>query len=287
MRVGLLYQPKIAAAVAHARRAAEALRRSGHEAWCASSWDILAAPNRIAATELVITFGGDGTLLRAARGAAPFGVPCLGVNYGRLGFLTELVAGDFERRLPELLDRSWWVEDRVILAWRHERAGALVEEGLAAGDVVVGRGRIARVIEVEVWIDGVLLTTYTSDGVIVSTPTGSTGYTQATHGPVLHPSVRDVVVTPISPFLTPANAIVVPANTTVVLVAYSTHEAVLSVDGQTDFMLATGDRVICAGADQLARFARLQPRDYFYATLAEKLRWRVPRTMPRPSGANY
>jgi len=245
--------------------------------------DILEDPQRIRTSDLIFTFGGDGTLLRASRMAAPFGVPCAGVNYGRLGFLTEFRAAEFDGRLAGLLQGGHWVEERLLIDWTRRTASGQQVSGLAAGDVVIGRGRIARVIEVEVHINGMLLTTYTADGVIVATSTGSTGYTQAAHGPVLPPQSRDLVVTPICPFLTPANAVVVGADCTIELVAHSTHEVTLSIDGQTEHVLTSGERIVCRGSEHLARFARWQTREYFYATLAEKLRWQVPREIPRPT----
>lgn len=282
MRVALLFQPRIAASVAHAQRTQHRLQCRGLDAWCVSSWEITERPGDLAGAQLVVTFGGDGTLLRAARAAAPYRAICLGVNYGRLGFLTEFSPDEFDERLDEVLDGGYWIEERVLIDWTHHDVNGVVASGLAAGDVVVGRGRMARVVEVEVRINGVVLTTYTSDGVIVATPTGTTGYVQAAGGPVLHPKVRDLVMTPLVPFLTPANSIVVGHDERVELTTYTTHEATLSIDGQTDQLLASGDRVVCKASEHLARFARLRESDYFYATLAEKMRWRVPREMPRP-----
>ena len=202
-----------------------------------------------------------------------------------MGFLTEFSGAELDARLPALLEEQHWIEPRILIDWKRVREGGANDHGIAAGDVVVGRGRIARVIEVEVRIDDAALTTYTADGVIVAAPTGTTGYTQAAGGPVLHPEVRDLAVTPIVPFLTPANSIVVGPEVTIDLRASTTHEATLSIDGQTEYLLDPGDRVICRVSDHVARFARLQPRSYFYATLAEKLRWRVPREIPRPSNS--
>lgn len=282
MRVALLFQPRIAASVAHAQRTQQRLQSRRLDAWCVSSWEITEQPNDLAGADLVVTFGGDGTLLRAARAAASHRAICLGVNYGRLGFLTEFTPDEFDARLDEVLDGGYWIEERVLIDWTHHSVNGVVASGLAAGDVVVGRGRMARVVEVEVQINGVVLTTYTADGVIVATPTGTTGYVQAAGGPVLHPEVRDLVMTPLVPFLTPANSIVVGHDERVELTTYTTHEATLSIDGQTDQLLTSGDRVVCKASEYLARFARLRESDYFYATLAEKLRWRVPREMPRP-----
>ena len=282
MRVGFLYHPRIEQAMHHARRASASVGEGRVEAWCSSSWDVVENPAQVAGSDLLITFGGDGTLLRAARAAAPYGVACTGVNYGRIGFLTEFDAINFDSQIHALLQGDYWIEERVLLSWSHETSRPNTFDGLAAGDVVVGRGRIARVVDIEVWLDGELLTTYTADGVIVATPTGSTGYTVAAQGPVLHPESRDLIVTPICPFLTPSNTIVVGPNATIDLRVRSTHEATLSIDGQTDHLLTSGDRVVCHVSEHPALYARMQPRSYFYSTLAEKLHWRVPREMPRP-----
>ena len=282
MRIGLLFQPRIKASEAHARRIQEKLAGRAVDTWCDSSWTVTEQSQALEGSDLVITFGGDGTLLRAARAAAPFGAACVGVNYGRLGFLTEFDPDEFDTQLDRVVEGVSWVEERVLLDWTHHANGVESTAGLAAADVVVGRGRIARVVEIEVRINGVVLTTYMADGVIVATPTGTTGYVQAANGPVLHPEVRDLVINPIVPFLTPSNAIVVGHDVRVELLVYTTHEATLSIDGQTDHLLASGDKIVCQASEHVARFARFRERDYFYATLAEKLRWRVPRDMPRP-----
>lgn len=285
MRVGILFHPRIEASVRHAERVADRLAALHVDAWSASSFDAVETPDLINGSSLILTFGGDGTVLRAARTAAPFGVPCAGVNYGRVGFLTEFSGGELDACLPDLLEGKHWIESRVLIDWTRLSDGSAINSGTAAGDVVVGRGRIARVVEVEVRLDDGPLTTYTADGVIVASPTGTTGYTQAAGGPVLHPEVRDLAVTPIAPFLTPSNCVVVGPDVTIELRASSTHEATLSIDGQTEYLLDHGDRVVCRVSAHVARFARLQPQSYFYATLAGKLRWRVPRDIPRPSSS--
>ncbi len=285
MRLGLLYQPHIAASVRHAERVRQRLADLGVDAWSASSFDIVDHPHPIEGSQLLLTFGGDGTVLRAARTAAPFGVPCAGVNYGRIGFLTEFSGAELDACLPDLVAGRFWIEPRLLIDWTRVGNGSLRDRGIAAGDVVVGRGRIARVIQVEVRIDDAELATYTADGVIVAAPTGTTGYTQAAGGPVLHPEVRELVVTPIAPFLTPANSIVVGPDVTIDICARTTHEATLSIDGQTDYLLDSGDRVVCRASEHVAQFARVQSRAYFYATLAEKLRWRGPHQLPRPSNS--
>ncbi len=282
MRVGLLFHPRIDSAVRHAREVGQRLTAGGVDVWRASVWDVADDTSQIDGSDLVVSFGGDGTLLRASRGAARYGVACIGVNYGRIGFLTDLRPQELDDRLSELIGGDFWIEERVLIDWRHVPARGAVTSGLAAGDVVVGRGRIARVVEIAVAIGGAHLTTYTADGVIVATPTGSTGYTQAAGGPILHPECRDLVITPISPFLTPNNSVVLGQETPIELVAHTTHEVTLSIDGQTERALESGDTVVCRISEHPARYARLQPRDYFYSSIAEKLRWPVPGQFPRP-----
>ena len=124
MRVALLFQPRIAASVEHANRVQQRLTCRDLDAWCVSSWEITERPADLAGADLVVTFGGDGTLLRAARAAAPYAATCLGVNYGRLGFLTEFTPDDFDARLDEVLDGGYWIEERVLIDWtHHDRRG--------------------------------------------------------------------------------------------------------------------------------------------------------------------
>ena len=282
MRVGILFHPRIDSAVRHARDVCGRLAAGGVDTWRASSWGVVEDPSQIEGSDLIVSFGGDGTFLRATRSAAPYGVPCIGVNYGRIGFLTDLRPEELDDRLAELIQGDFWIEERVLIEWSHVLSNGEVTTGVAAGDVVVGRGRIARAVEIDVAVSGLHLTTYTADGVIIATPTGSTGYTQAAGGPILHPECSDLVITPISPFLTPSNSVVVNRGMTIELVAHTTHEATLSIDGQTDRAIESGDTVVCRICEHHVRHARLQPHDYFYSSVAEKLRWQVPRKLSRP-----
>jgi NAD+ kinase len=226
----------------------------------------------------LITLGGDGTLLRAARMGARYKVPMLGVKMGKLGFLAEVQPHDWEEPLRRLLAGDYWVEQRLMVRVRVERTTRdhyVLCTYDALNDVVVGRGNLARVVRIAAELDGGYLTTYTCDGLIVSTATGSTGYALAVGGPVMPPELRNILVIPIAPHLSMDRAVILSEGATVRLRAYSDYPSMLTVDGQVVVELEEGDEVIVVGSPHLARFVRVRERSYFYQTLMEKMRWAV------------
>ncbi len=210
--------------------------------------------------------------MRTARVGAAFHLPILGGNLGRLGFLTELQPSQVLHKLEALVDGQYWLEERMMLHADVERERHIVHSYEALNDVVVGRGRIARVVRVETYIDGQYLTTYVADGVIVATPTGSTAYSLAAGGPILDPTLFNLLLTPIAPHLTVATALVLPGTVHVHLGLSTEYEASLSIDGQVDLPLEDGDSVVIAASRNVCRFVRLGERNYFYKTLLERLR---------------
>jgi len=266
-RVGILYHPKIPAAKAFADELAGFLPSLNAAVWLCSAWDEEGARAQIEGTELILSVGGDGTILRAARAVAPQSIPIVGINLGRLGFMTELSAEEAYDRLPALLAGEGWVDERAML--QAELAGK--EPFHALNDVVLGRGAVSRVIYVETTIDGAPLTTYKADGVILATATGSTGYSLATGGPILYPQSREILLNPICPHPTFANAVVLPPTAIVELKVRTDHQAMLSMDGQIDLALESGDTVRVRLSPHVARFLRVQPPTFFYSILMEKL----------------
>jgi NAD+ kinase len=266
-RVGILYHPKIAAAGALAEELADFLPSLDASVWLCSAWDEEGAKAQVEGTELIVSVGGDGTILRAARAVAPQSIPIVGINLGRLGFMTELSAEEARDRLPALLAGEGWVDERAML--QAEVAGK--EPFHALNDVVLGRGAISRVIYVETTIDGAPLNTYKADGVILATATGSTGYSLAAGGPILYPQSREIILNPISPHLTFANAVVLPPTAIVELKVRTDHQAMLSIDGQIDLALESGDSVKVKLSPHVARFLRVQPLTFFYSILMERL----------------
>ena len=246
------------------------------------SWEVNETTPDLGDTDLLLSLGGDGTLLRAVRAAASFGIPCMGINFGRLGFLTELEQLDIESIVKRFEAGDGWLEERVMLDWRLMRGDSQVAGGIATNDVVVARGSISRVIDVSLEIDGGFIVTYTADGVVVTNPTGSTGYGLALGGPVMHPQARTLAITPICPFLTANNSLVADANAQIDLIVDSQHEVGLTVDGQTHIPMQDGDRVSCTASEHSARFLRFGPRNYFFPVLARKMRWPVPTELLGP-----
>ncbi|HLA24759.1 MAG TPA: NAD(+)/NADH kinase [bacterium] len=221
---------------------------------------------------LLVVFGGDGTILRAARLAAGRGVPILGVNMGGFGFLAEVSTTDFADALPSLLAGRYHLDERMMLqadVERHDAAQSL----LALNDMVVTKSGIARVLRLRVSVNSEHLASYPADGVIVATPTGSTAYSLSAGGPILDPRVQALVITPICPHTFNSRAVVVAGDDVVTVeVASPDPEATLTVDGRVGVTLTAVRRVIVRRAAQRTRFIRLGDTR-FYGILRTKLAW--------------
>lgn len=237
-----------------------------------SVWDTEQLHEVLPRVDVAITLGGDGSILRASRTAALYNTPVLGINLGKLGFLAEIEPDDVAARIPALVRGDYWVEQRIMLQIEHRREGETLATFHALNEGVVGRRSLTRVVRVRTRLNGQTLTTYTADGMLVATPTGSTAYAHAAGGPILHPEVHSVVLTPICAHPNPSGALVVPSSTVVDLTVYSDHEAALSIDGQEDVLMEDGDVAVMRVSPYVARFLRSQKRDYFYETLLRKLR---------------
>jgi NAD+ kinase len=273
-RVGIAYHPLNEAAHSLAKKLARYLDDSGVPAWLCSAWETDKLKAKVPGTDLVLTAGGDGTILRVAQAVMGHGVPITGINLGQLGFLAEIRADEIMDRLPGLLDGKGWIDERTVLEARltpaaGEKSG---ETFYALNDVVVARGGIARIIYVEASINSKQLAKYKADGVIVATATGSTGYSLSAGGPVLPPQADDFLLTPILPHPGPAYGLVLEPNTVVGLKVRTYHQATLSIDGHLNRELSTGDSLTVKRSDTRVRFLRSGPRDYFYATLEQKLK---------------
>jgi NAD+ kinase len=223
--------------------------------------------------EFAVVLGGDGTLLAAARALAGSGIPLLAVNLGSLGFLTEVKLDELYRAI-EAVEKNQGVRDaRATLYCQVVRRGERVAEFTALNDVVVSKSTIARMIEVDVSIDDQFVANYRADGVIVSTPTGSTAYSLAAGGPILEPTVDAFVVTPISPHaLTNRPLVVRDTSAITLLVRNPPDEAYLTVDGQSGMEVLENDRVVCTKSKQHVNLLRLPGRTFF-EVLRTKLKW--------------
>lgn len=218
--------------------------------------------------DLLIAMGGDGTMLRAGQISARLGVPVLGINLGRFGFLTEIEQGGWPQALQRLLDGNYRVEQRMMLHIEHRRQEQTLDVREALNEAVVCRGGSVRPVRLRAWIDDLPLTNYMADGLIAATATGSTAYALAAGGPVLPPEMRNILVVPVAPHLSMGRAIVLPDTARVVIqVEINHHQAVLSCDGQTPIDLQDGDQIQVTASPNTARFIRLGDPGYFYRRL--------------------
>jgi NAD+ kinase len=225
---------------------------------------------------VVITVGGDGTILRAVQFAAPLGAPILGVNFGKVGFMTEIEPADALEMVPKYLEPGFgWVQERAMLqvdvAPSRERAGHHFPLH-ALNDVVVGRGGVSRMVQLKTIVNGTELTTHRADAVVVATATGSTGYALSAGGPILYPESTDILIKPVASHITLSPAVVVPRNSVVELVLESGQMGALSADGSPDGPLQPGDIVRISASPLRAKFLRAGSPDRFYASLVYRLR---------------
>jgi NAD+ kinase len=225
-------------------------------------------------TDLLVTLGGDGSILRAAQATAPHSTPILGINLGRVGFLSEARPETWRDVLARVLVGDYWVEERRMLRAVVRQEGEVTGQADALNDVVAGRGAQARVAHLCTEVDGGYLATYIADGLIVATPTGSTAYALAAGGPVLPPQLRNILLVPVAPHLSMERPIVLSEGVTVRITITGGRPAVLTVDGRVLAELRDGDEVTVEASPHVARFARVQEQTYFYKTLVARL---VPR----------
>lgn len=272
-RLALVYHPhkEIAHELAEQWRA-EIVAQGAPEPIVANAWEEGRLEQLAHKVDLLLTLGGDGTLLRAARVAAPAGVPVMGVKLGTVGFLSGLRPEAFLENLPRLLTSDYWIEERLMVRARWLRGDQEMGVYDAINDVVVSRGKLARVIRIEAEIDGEVLQLFAADGAIIATATGSTAYSLAAGGPILAPTVRTMLLTLISPYLSPIHSLALPEGASVSLQVHSQNNPILTIDGQADHTLQDGDIVETKASPHLARFARLETRGYFYRTLVNRLR---------------
>ena len=273
-KIGILYHPMIKAAYSLAKKLEEFLSSTGVSVWLCSAWEGEKSRAQVNDTDLILSIGGDGTILRAVQAVVPHSIPITGINLGKLGFMTELDADEAVAKLPALLSGEGWIDERAILKAELLPAEETESPRLfyALNDVVVSRGAIARVVYVDASIDGEPLTTYKSDGVIVATATGSTGYSLSAGGPILHPQAKELILLPIVPHLSSAYTLVLPSTAVVKLRLSSAHQAILSVDGHINLPLSNDAVVTVKHGSSKARFLRIRPQNAFYRSLEQKLK---------------
>ncbi len=218
-------------------------------------------------SDLLIALGGDGTMLRAGHVCAPLGIPLIGINHGNFGFLIELGPDEWQQYLPRLISGDYSTEKRMLLHVELRRGDKLVGTWQALNEAMVGRGRVVRPVHLNASLDGHPLTTYVSDGLIISTPTGSTAYALAAGGPILPPTLRNLLLLPVAPHLSVDRALVLAEGASISVELERGDEAVLSVDGQPPEAMELGDRVDVRASEHSLRFLRFREASYFYQRL--------------------
>jgi NAD+ kinase len=269
-RIALCYNPnaEIARELAFVLR--DEIDQRGVEAWVVDDDE---SASSFTGADLVICLGGDGSVLHTARVIMGSPAVILGVNLGRLGFLTEFDGSVALERLDEVLGGAGRVEERTML--RASVTGA-AEHYHGLNEAVVGRATLSRAIQLAVDVSGTRVADYRCDGVIVASATGSTAYALSVGGPILYPESNDLIVVPVAPHLSAQHAVVLPGNETVHITLEQRQQAVLSVDGLADVQLNEGDSVDVSASQFRARFLRLKPRSDFYQRMATQLGWHRP-----------
>jgi len=228
------------------------------------------------AIDLAIVVGGDGTMLGIARELAPSGVPVIGINHGRLGFMTDIPLDRWTEALAAILDGHYEAEERTLLDTRvlRDPDSQVPFEARALNDVVVGRGLVGRMLELNVEVDGKFMYTQRADGLIIATPTGSTAYALSANGPILHPQLSGIVLVPVAPQALSNRPIVLPDTCTVTVRIGDETDARVNCDMQTFSDLHPGDRIVIQRSAHRIRF--LHPSGYsYFATLRGKLAWQA------------
>jgi len=226
--------------------------------------------------DFLIVLGGDGTLLSAARTVGYTGKPILGVNMGGLGFMTAVTLDELFPALTRILRDEIEYDERMMLDVHLHRHGEQVADYTVLNEVVINKGALARIIDIRVYVEQELLADYKADGLIISSPTGSTGYSLSAHGPIVHPSLQSILVTPICPHMLTLRPLLIPDDMVVraelVLKGTEVTDVFLTLDGQVGFRLQKGDVIEVRKAKSVIKFIRSPFRDYF-TMLRTKLKW--------------
>ncbi|HEU0253273.1 MAG TPA: NAD(+)/NADH kinase [Pyrinomonadaceae bacterium] len=245
--------------------------RIEHQTGCAV--DEVSKDRLASDVDLMLVLGGDGTMIATARMIGDQEIPVIGVNYGGLGYLAEFRIEELYTGLEAVLSGNYRLDKRMMLDVELRRADAVLDRSRVLNDVVINKSALARIIEIETHFNGQFVNSFRSDGLIVSTPTGSTAYNLSAGGPMIFPSMNAVVITPICPFTLSNRPIVVPDNSEIELRLKTDHEEVaLTLDGQVGFPLKVGDVVVIRKSRTTFNLVQPSNRNYF-DVLRDKLRW--------------
>jgi NAD+ kinase len=272
-RIGFTIHPYNEHAAAALERGQKWCAANGVEVWDAVGDDAERIGDNLEGTDLVCVLGGDGTFLRTARAIGGSGVPALGVNLGRVGFLAKVELDDLERTLDQVAAGECSVEDRFRIAVHvlRQAGDAEAEEHACLNEVVMARGSRVRMIQVEVEVSGSHLATYVADAVVVATPTGSTAYSFSAGGAILDPRLRNMIITPVAAYLSPLHSVVAGEDHRVRLTLREAHDgALVSLDGQRDIPMRPGDAVEVSALPEPLRIIEPAGSSPFYDLLRTK-----------------
>ncbi len=272
-RIGFAYNPTIEAAVELSARAAGWCQVRGIGEWQLQSGDLDALVGELRTTDALVVLGGDGTFLRAVRAVAEVDVPILGINLGKVGFLSKAEAGELDAVLAKIVAGRFAIDERMALDGRILRDGKPIHEErhFALNDIVIARGSLARVCRLDVSIDDTHLATFVADGLVVASPTGSTGYSFSAGGPILDPVSRNLVVTPIAAYLSSIRSVVVSPIQTVRCTVVDAYEVLVSVDGREDIPAKVGDVVEVRAVERPIRLIEPEGAQPFWDLLRHKV----------------
>jgi NAD+ kinase len=268
-RIAVITHKNIQGGAAEAESIAQFLTTQGAQKvkWGTFQEDDLVQQIEAGEFDLLIALGGDGTMLKAGNLGAPLGLPILGINLGRFGFLTEIQRGEWREMLPRMFQGKYRLEQRMMLCVEFLREGVSQGAWHVINEVVVCRGQIVLPIQIEVNVDGYLLTRYHADGLIASTPTGSTAYALAAGGPIMPPELRNILIIPVAPHLSVDRAIILSEGAGITITVQTSHEAVMSIDGHPPIPLIEGDEVKVSANEVNVQFVRFQDPGYFYRNI--------------------
>lgn len=270
MIIGILHHPHKPKSFPLAEEISRWLDARHCQTWLSSTWDEAEVHRQTAESDLLVVLGGDGSILRAARFAVPHRAPIIGVNMGRIGFLSEATVEAWDDVLTRFLEERYWVERRLMLQAAHFREGKKLRSYMALNDLVIG-GPHARVVRLDLQVDGQPITTYTADSLIAATPTGSTAYSMAAGGPLLPPELRNFLLLPVAPYLSLDRALVLHEEAMVRIRIRTDHDALLTADGQDVIPIKSEDEILIHKHAHEARFIRVGQRGYFYSRLMKRL----------------
>lgn len=273
--VAIVVKPAHSEASATAAELTDWLEERGLERACdpVSSGTIHGEGTPQVDADLIVVLGGDGTMLSTSRLIADRQTLVLGINYGSLGYLTEFRIEELFPALEQILAGNFEIDRRVMLDVEHITAGKSYSVGRVLNDVVVNKAALARIIRIEVKLNGLFVNSFRADGLIAATPTGSTAYNLSAGGPIVYPSMNAVVLTPICPFTLTNRPIVIPDNARIELTLDNDNEGViLSLDGQTGFPMQSGDSIVIRKSETTFNLVQPANRNYF-DVLRDKLKW--------------